>query len=195
MSDPRDQPYLHDLVTVLRAPLVALGGRDGQLRADGVQGVYAYDRRLLSALVVTVDGQEPECLSSHLESSASLRTAAVIRGAGDRQPDPTVLLHRGRDVEAHGVVESLRFTSRAHQSVCLQVSVAVAADLADLDREINAANVRAVGEAPDLREAHAMQREQEEFIARRNAQFGRPGYDLQKAMKARLQRLNGVDGY
>ena len=67
--------------------------------------------------------------------------------------------------------------------------------LADLDREINAANVRAVGEARDLRAARAMQREQEEFIARRNAEFGRPGYDLQKAMKARLQRLNGVDGY
>ena len=134
MSDPRDQPYLHDLVTVLRAPLVALGGRDGQLRANGVQGVYAYDRRLLSTLLVTVDGQEPECLSSHLESSGRLRTAAVIRGAGDRQPDPTVLLHRGRDVEAHGVVESLRFSSRAQQSVCLQVSVEVAADLADLDR-------------------------------------------------------------
>ena len=43
--------------------------------------------------------------------------------------------------------------------------------------------------------ARAMQREQDEFIARRNAGFGRPGYDLQKAMRERLQRLNGVDGY
>ena len=37
--------------------------------------------------------------------------------------------------------------------------------------------------------------EQDEFIARRNAQFGKPGYDLQKAMRERLQRINGVDGY
>jgi hypothetical protein len=36
-----------------------------------------------------------------------------------------------------------------------------------------------------------MQREQEEFIARRNAEFGRPGYDLQKAMKARLRVSTG----
>ena len=41
----------------------------------------------------------------------------------------------------------------------------------------------------------AQQREQEEFLARRNAGFGRPGYDLKKAMQERLQRLRGVDGY
>ena len=27
------------------------------------------------------------------------------------------------------------------------------------------------------------------------AGFGRPGYDLHKAMRERLQRLNGIDGY
>ena len=47
----------------------------------------------------------------------------------------------------------------------------------------------------DPRQARNLQREQEEFIARRNAAFGRPGYDLQKAMRQRLQRLNGIDGY
>jgi hypothetical protein len=35
----------------------------------------------------------------------------------------------------------------------------------------------------------ALQREQDDFIARRNAAFGRPGYDLQKAMKERLDHL------
>ncbi|MDI4231631.1 hypothetical protein OZ411_02235 [Bradyrhizobium sp. Arg237L] len=68
-------------------------------------------------------------------------------------------------------------------------------DLADLDREIFAANARAVREAENPRAARALQREQDEFIARRNAQFGRPGYDLPTAMKRRLQKLNGVDGY
>ena len=33
------------------------------------------------------------------------------------------------------------------------------------------------------------------FIARRNAGYGRPGYDLKKAMQERLQKINGVDGY
>ena len=52
-----------------------------------------------------------------------------------------------------------------------------------------------VREANDPREAQALQREQDEFIARRNAQFGKPGYDLQKAMRERLQQINGIDGY
>jgi tetratricopeptide (TPR) repeat protein len=68
-------------------------------------------------------------------------------------------------------------------------------ELADLDREIHAMNIRIIGEARSPAEARALQREQNAFIARRNAGFGRPGYDLRKAMKERLQKLVGVDGY
>jgi tetratricopeptide (TPR) repeat protein len=68
-------------------------------------------------------------------------------------------------------------------------------ELADLDREIFASNARVVREARNPAEAKALQREQDEFIARRNAGYGRAGYDLKKAMQERLQRINGVDGY
>lgn len=67
-------------------------------------------------------------------------------------------------------------------------------ELADLDREIFGSNARAIREARNPAEAKALQREQDEFIARRNAGYGRPGYDLKKAMQERLQRINGVDG-
>lgn len=68
-------------------------------------------------------------------------------------------------------------------------------ELADLDREIYAANARVLREARNEGEAKKLQREQDDFISRRNAGFGRPGYDLKKAMQDRLQKLNGVDGY
>ena len=70
-------------------------------------------------------------------------------------------------------------------------------ELAKLDREINAVNTKVVRDVTrDSRNAgRALQREQDEFIARRNAEFGRPGYDLRKAMLERLQKLLGVDGY
>jgi tetratricopeptide (TPR) repeat protein len=68
-------------------------------------------------------------------------------------------------------------------------------ELADLDREIDAMNIRIIGEAGSPAEARALRRRQNAFIARRNAEFGQPGYDLRKAMKARLQDLVGVDGY
>ncbi|MBR0989333.1 tetratricopeptide repeat protein [Bradyrhizobium japonicum] len=68
-------------------------------------------------------------------------------------------------------------------------------ELADLDREIYGSNARTIREARNPTEAKSLQREQDEFIARRNAAYGRPGYDLKKAMQERLRRINGVDGY
>lgn len=68
-------------------------------------------------------------------------------------------------------------------------------ELADLDREINAAYSRSFGDIQNPREKRTLQRQQEEFVARRNAGFGRPGYNLQQELKKRLQQLNGIDGY
>jgi tetratricopeptide (TPR) repeat protein len=64
-------------------------------------------------------------------------------------------------------------------------------DLANLDREINAANTRLVRQASadSPGAGRALQREQDDFLARRNAGFGRPDYDLQKAMRERLDHL------
>jgi tetratricopeptide (TPR) repeat protein len=68
-------------------------------------------------------------------------------------------------------------------------------ELANLDREINAVNTRVVrqtaGDSP--RAGRAMQREQDDFIARRNAGFGRPDYDLHKAMQERLDHLRAAE--
>jgi len=77
----------------------------------------------------------------------------------------------------------------------VEKAICANATLANLDREIHGSFVRALQEAPSPRDIKTVKREQEEFIARRNAQFGKPGYDLQKAMRERLQQINGVDGY
>lgn len=77
----------------------------------------------------------------------------------------------------------------------VEKAICASPDLANLDREIHGSYVRAVQEARAPRDAKTLKREQEEFIARRNAQFGTPGYDLRKAMRARLQQINGIDGY
>ena len=132
-SDPRDQPFLHDLVTTLRAPMVALASADGQVRESGVQGVYAFDRRALSAVVVSVDGHEPPCLATELVSASSARSTYVPRGVGDPIADPTVLLTRTRTVEADRVTETLRVSSRARAAVSLCLEVHLASDLAEMD--------------------------------------------------------------
>ena len=70
-------------------------------------------------------------------------------------------------------------------------------ELANLDREINAVNTRVVREAlsDSPRAGRALRREQDDFIARRNAAFGRPDYDLLKAMQERLDHLLAVERY
>jgi len=68
-------------------------------------------------------------------------------------------------------------------------------ELADLDRQVQGAYVRAVAEKMTPQQARKLRREQEEYISRRNAEYGRPGYDLKKAMRGRLQQINGIDGY
>jgi len=67
--------------------------------------------------------------------------------------------------------------------------------LANLDREINAVNTKVVREAArdNPRSGRAMQREQDDFVARRNAEFGRPDYDLQRAMHERLDHLLALE--
>jgi tetratricopeptide (TPR) repeat protein len=64
-------------------------------------------------------------------------------------------------------------------------------ELANLDREINAVNTKVVREAAqgNARAGRAMQREQDEFLARRNADFGKPDFDLQRTMRERLDHL------
>jgi tetratricopeptide (TPR) repeat protein len=103
-----------------------------------------------------------------------------------------------RELERLGALKAVAgkpsFNCRAARRA-VEKAICANPDLADLDREVNAANIRVVREAQNPREARVLQQEQDEFIARRNAGFGRPGYDLQKAMRERLQRLNGVDGY
>ncbi len=68
-------------------------------------------------------------------------------------------------------------------------------DLANLDREINAANAKVVDSASrdSPRAGRALQREQEAFLARRNALFGRPDYDLRKTMRERLDHLLAME--
>jgi tetratricopeptide (TPR) repeat protein len=77
----------------------------------------------------------------------------------------------------------------------VEKAICATPDLANLDRQIAVANAKAVREAGDGNPGagRALQREQDAFIARRNAAFGRPDYDLHKAMKERLDHLLAME--
>ena len=73
------------------------------------------------------------------------------------------------------------------------VEKAICADpeLARLDRNMNDAFLRAIAsaEADNHRAALNLTRQQRDFIEKRNASYGRPGYDLRQAMAARIDQL------
>lgn len=76
------------------------------------------------------------------------------------------------------------------------VEKAICADpgLAQLDRDINDVFLRLIAsaEADSHRAALALTRQQRDFIDKRNASFGRRGYDLRQAMEERLDKLNTI---
>ncbi|MFH1344931.1 MAG: hypothetical protein ABIL01_27575, partial [Pseudomonadota bacterium] len=68
-------------------------------------------------------------------------------------------------------------------------------ELIHLDREINAVNAKVVRAASSGSRRATLQREQDEFVDRRNAGFGQPGYDLGQEMRKRLDHLLAVERY
>ncbi len=117
------QPYLHELVTVVAAPGLALSDRDGQLTGDGATGVYLADRRVLSRLIVGVDGREPAPVGGQSLDTATARFVGVVRHLGDTGPDPTVFVERDRTVSPRGMRETIRLVSRAREPLTCTVNL------------------------------------------------------------------------
>ncbi len=127
------QPLLHDLVTVVAAPVVALSEPGGQIRPVGAQGIFAADLRVLSRAELTVDDREPEPVSGGLRGAAAAEFISVLRDVGDPGPDPTVWLRRRRTARPDGCTEELTIENAGGAAVTLRVRVALAADLAPIE--------------------------------------------------------------
>ena len=127
---PVEQPFLHNLVTCMKAPTVALSATDGQIVPGGVQGVMCYDRRVLSELVVRVDGHEPVPVGHSLDEADDARFVGIIRHLGDPGADPTVWMERRRRTRDHGMDEHLQLVNLSRRPISVSVTVHVAVDLA-----------------------------------------------------------------
>jgi hypothetical protein len=76
----------------------------------------------------------------------------------------------------------------------VEMAICANPELADLDRQITGVNSKLVRAAQSPQQRQALKREHDEFLARRNAEFGKPGYDLKQLMGDRLQHLLAADG-
>lgn len=131
-EEHRLQPLLHDLVSCVRAPALALSDPDGQVRPVGAQGWFRADRRLLSELTVGVNGREPEGLHGSPRGASSASFTAVARHLGDVSTDPSVLLARTRELADRRLTETVTVTSSSQSDVDVELSVTAACDLAPM---------------------------------------------------------------
>jgi glycogen debranching enzyme len=121
---------LHELVTALAAPWVALSPRSGQLTGADAEGVYARDRRILSKLSVTINGREPLPLHVDEVGAAIHQYVAMVEGLGDTWHDPTVMLYRTREVDSEGMTERITLVNRSRTRIEGRLDVALGTDLA-----------------------------------------------------------------
>ena len=124
------QPFLHDLVTVLCAPTVALSDPGGQIRAAGAQGVLHADVRVLSRAELRLGGAEPEPIGGSLRGASAAVFSSVPRQLGDDASGPVVRVERARTVAAGLVSEQITVHSYTEAEVRAELSLHVAADLA-----------------------------------------------------------------
>jgi glycogen debranching enzyme len=121
---------LHELLTALAAPWVVLSPRSGQLTGAGAEGVYARDRRILSHLRVTVDGQEPTPVHVDETDAATHQYVAMVDGLGDTRHDPTVMVYRTRTVTSDGMTERITLRNGSRSAIECRLDVALGTDLA-----------------------------------------------------------------
>ena len=146
------QPFLHDLVTCFRAPTAVLSGADGQVRAQGAQGVLHADVRVLNQAVLRVDGAEPEHLSTTAgRRSGEVHFTGVVRSIGAAGPDPTAVVERWREVRPGALDERVVLVNGADHEVTASVELDLAADHAGIDavkagRPVGAARLRFDGQ-------------------------------------------------
>jgi hypothetical protein len=127
-----DQPWLHDLITVLSAPTMVLSERDGQLRRSGAQGVLHAHSRVLSQAILEVNGAESAPISSGLLSAEAALFAGIPRQTATDSADPATWVTRQRMVRPGAVHELVRLFGGPRASGTAVVTLRLAADLAVL---------------------------------------------------------------
>lgn len=129
------EPYvpLHDLEICLRAPTVALSGRNGQIDGEGsVQGVFCADKRVLSTARLELDGHDGD-LSRGYDRSGALAFSRLLRGQRDDDPAFLGWIKRVRTARANGMDERIIVKSLVQRPLEMTVRVYVGSDMADMD--------------------------------------------------------------
>ncbi|MDX6322230.1 MAG: hypothetical protein QOF52_2088 [Propionibacteriaceae bacterium] len=133
------QPFLHDLTTVFAAPTQVLSDRTGEItnpeHDPGAQGVIHSDIRVLSEVLVTVDGRQAEHIATQTGSTSAVFTGLLRHVGADllQFPDPQVRLDRRRQVSPGLLSETVTISSLLPGDVSTTIRVELASDFLSIE--------------------------------------------------------------
>lgn len=125
------QPWLHEMAICLNGNATAVGTADGQIEPEGAQGFFVDDRRVLSMFRAQL-GDEPSVFMASASVGARSEFWGSGRHLGDGGADPTVEVHRQREIVNGGLRERIQVVSRAHRPIRADLVLHLAGDGADI---------------------------------------------------------------
>jgi len=130
------QPFLHDQVILVSAPMMAICPPSGQLDGTGAGGLFVADRRVLSVLRVEVGGHEPEPIHAELVAANAARFVGALRDVDAPTSDLVLRLERRRVIAdrptGQVLTETLTLTNVGKSDLARRVTVELGSDLADV---------------------------------------------------------------
>lgn len=126
------QPLLDDAVIALRAPTQVWSGREGDLGAQTIDGVYHGDVRHIRSMTATCRGSRIEWISVSPDGPSRVVFGGLLRGLDDPMPDPRLRFVRDRRVEAGRVTETWTIESGLPHPVETALALVIAPDFASL---------------------------------------------------------------
>ncbi len=125
------QPFVHDLVVTLAAPVQAWSRDDGTMTGTGVSGVFVGDTRVLRQVDLSISDAAGAValspLTHDVRGGATASFTAMVRIATDIA-DPLVALTRTRTASPARVTEELTVTSALEEPLDLELTLAFIPD-------------------------------------------------------------------
>ena len=126
-------PPVNQLIATVRAPASALSPADGQIRPNGMDGLFVSDVRVITEARLSFGGVEPYPLAQLHEGPGRSRFVSFARGFGDPISDPTVRIDRIRTVLPDGMSEEIQISSVATRPVRARLELDLRCDLTPLE--------------------------------------------------------------
>ncbi|MET8628316.1 glycogen debranching N-terminal domain-containing protein [Kitasatospora sp. NPDC004669] len=126
------QPFLHDTRLSVAAPSFCASRPDGRI-AEGADGFYHGDRRILSRLEVGVAGIPNTPVATAQGADGNTTFVTVLRGLAERTADPATTLERRRELRPGRLVERYTVRNAGDLTARLRLDLRAESDFAAMD--------------------------------------------------------------